>query len=151
MIDKQCNIILYLDNCMYNRPFDDQSNLKILLEAEAKLRIQEKIRSGVYQLVWSYILDYENTKNPFHERREQIAKWKRYAYTDITVEAGIITLAKPLNQHGLKKFDALHVACAIQAGADYFLTTDNGILGKKKHINNIEVKDPIDFIREVVI
>ncbi len=67
---------LYLDNCMFNRPFDDQSNFKILLETEAKLKIQENIRSGLYELVWSYILDYENNKNPFRERREQIAKWK---------------------------------------------------------------------------
>lgn len=53
---------LYLDNCMFNRPFDDQSNIKILLEAEAKLNIRENIRLGHYELVWSYILDYENAK-----------------------------------------------------------------------------------------
>ncbi|MFU8789904.1 MAG: hypothetical protein ACNA7G_12815 [Methylobacter sp.] len=63
---------LYLDNCMFNRPFDDQSNIKILLEAEAKLKIQESIRSELYELVWSYVLDYENEQNPFRERREQI-------------------------------------------------------------------------------
>lgn len=56
---------LYLDNCVFNRPFDDQSNIKILLEAEAKLKVQENIRLGLYELVWSYILDYENEKNPF--------------------------------------------------------------------------------------
>ncbi len=49
---------LYLDNCMFNRPFDDQSNIKILLEAEAKLKIQENIRLGLYELIWSYVLDY---------------------------------------------------------------------------------------------
>jgi hypothetical protein len=29
---------LYLDNCSFNRPFDDQSQLKIRLETEAKLQ-----------------------------------------------------------------------------------------------------------------
>jgi hypothetical protein len=66
---------LYLDNCCFNRPFDDQSHLRIRLEAEAKMRIQEEILSGSYDLVWSYLLSYENGKNPFRERREQIAKW----------------------------------------------------------------------------
>jgi len=28
---------IYLDNCSYNRPFDDQSQMKIRLETEAKL------------------------------------------------------------------------------------------------------------------
>lgn len=141
---------LYLDNCMFNRPFDDQSNIKILLEAEAKLNIQENIRSGLYELVWSYMLDYENEKNPFRERREQIGKWKKYARTDIEAEDGIIHLANSLLQLGLKKFDALHIACAVAAEADYFLTTDKGILKKSELIKDIQVKDPIDFIREVL-
>jgi hypothetical protein len=32
---------LYLDNCAFNRPFDDQNQLKIKLETEAKLFIQQ--------------------------------------------------------------------------------------------------------------
>ena len=63
---------IYLDNCCFNRPYDDQSNLRIRLEAEAKLKIQEEIRNRNYELVWSYLLDYENSKNPFWERKEQI-------------------------------------------------------------------------------
>jgi predicted nucleic acid-binding protein len=141
---------LYLDNCMFNRPFDDQSNFKILLEAEAKLKIQENIRSGFYELVWSYVLDYENEQNPFRERREQIAKWRRYASTDVEATDDVIDVARSLHQQGLKKFDALHLACAITANADYFLTTDNGILKKAEMIKNIQIKDPIDFIREVL-
>lgn len=135
---------------MFNRPFDDQSNIKILLEAEAKLKIQEHIRSGLYKLVWSYVLDYENAQNPFLERREQIGKWKRYADIDIEAQDEIIQIAGSLNQQGLKKFDALHLACAITANADYFLTTDSGILKKAEIIKNMPIKDPIDFIREVL-
>ena len=30
---------LYLDNCCFNRPFDDQSQLLVRLETEAKLFI----------------------------------------------------------------------------------------------------------------
>ncbi len=141
---------LYLDNCMFNRPFDDQSNIKILLESEAKLKIQENIRSGMYELIWSYILDYENNKNPFKERKEQIGKWKLYAKTDIEEDETVLNLANSINKLGLKKFDSLHISCAIKANANYFLTTDIGIIKKANLITDIEIKDPIDFIREIL-
>jgi len=43
---------VYLDNCAYNRPFDDKEQLSIRMEAEAKLKIQSDIRGGVYELAW---------------------------------------------------------------------------------------------------
>ena len=35
---------VYLDNCSYNRPYDDQSQMRIYLETQAKLHIQDMIR-----------------------------------------------------------------------------------------------------------
>jgi hypothetical protein len=37
---------IYLDNCCFNRPFDNQTQLKIHLETEAKLFIQQEIING---------------------------------------------------------------------------------------------------------
>ncbi len=65
-------MIIYLDNCCFNRPFDYQSQLRIKLETEAKLKIQDEIRAGRFQLAWSYILDLENVNNPYNERKRQI-------------------------------------------------------------------------------
>ena len=65
---------VYLDNCAYNRPFDDQSQIRIRLESEAKLFIQEKIKTKKIELIWSYILDIENHHNPFIEKRVSIEK-----------------------------------------------------------------------------
>ena len=142
---------IYFDLCIYNRPFDDQSQLRILLEAEAKLRIQENIRSGIFELVWSYILDYENSENPFRERREQIIKWRTYSNEDIEESDEILSIASMIMKHGIKKLDSLHLACAIKANADYFLTTDDGVINKALHIQNIQIVDPIGFIKEVSI
>ena len=50
---------VYLDNCCYNRPFDEQTQLKVLLETEAKLRVQSFMRHGDVEYVWSDVLDYE--------------------------------------------------------------------------------------------
>ena len=141
---------IYLDNCCFNRPFDDQSHLKIRLESEAKLGIQEKIRSGEYELIWSYILDYENRKNPFSERKEQIAKWRSYAGEDVQEDENVLLVAKEIRGHGIKKMDALHLACAVRAQAVFFLTTDAGILKKASFIQDIIITDPIGFIREVL-
>lgn len=40
---------IYLDNCCYNRPYDEQGQLRIRLETEAKLRIQHLMRIGVVE------------------------------------------------------------------------------------------------------
>ena len=74
---------VYLDNCAFNRPFDDQRPLRIRLEAEAKLFVQSQIKQGKIELAWSYILDFENEQNPFKERREVIKKWQKMATIDI--------------------------------------------------------------------
>ena len=69
---------IYLDNCCFNRPYDDQSNIRIRLETEAKSYIQNLIKEGKVRLVWSYILDFENAQNPFEERRLRIKKMARF-------------------------------------------------------------------------
>jgi predicted nucleic acid-binding protein len=47
---------------------------------------------------------------------------------------------------GLKQKDASHVACAIEAEADYFITVDKGIL--KRNIKDITVLNPIQFLED---
>lgn len=140
---------IYLDICCFNRPFDDQSQLRIKLESEAKLKIQTDIQAGNFDLVWSYILEGENEANPFEERKRAIREWKNYAIMDFDAETTILDKAKMLNQIGLRSKDALHISCAISAGCQYFLTTDDKILNKNGLIEEITIIDPIGFIREV--
>ena len=141
---------LYLDNCCFNRPFDDQSQIRIRLETEAKLKIQEEIRSGTFQLMWSYILDYENNRNPYQERKVRIKKWKEYAIEDIEESSEVIEAAKELNKKGFHKIDSLHIACAIITKCEYFLTTDDKILKLARLLNDIKINDPIGFIKETL-
>jgi len=140
---------IYMDNCCFNRPFDDQSQLKIKLEAEAKIYIQENILLKKLELVWSYILDYENTANPFDERRNSIQLWKNHATDDRVENAEIIKKAETIHLKGIKSKDALHIACAIFSKSDYFITTDDSILKKLKDFDEITVIDPINFIRSI--
>jgi predicted nucleic acid-binding protein len=136
---------VYLDNCSYNRPFDGQSSLVVRFETDAKLQIQELVKNGALKLVWSFVLDYENNANPFEEIKSKIAEWKRLASIDGGYSEAVHQKAAALMKLGLRQMDASHVACALFAGADYFITTDKKILNKP--IADIKVVNPIDFIR----
>lgn len=136
---------LYLDNCCFNRPFDDQTQLRIRLETEAKLYIQARILEGKYKLAWSYILDFENAQNPFELRKEIIRKWREIAYIDIEANDKVINLAEKIAVMGIKPKDALHIACAVVADCEYFITTDSKILNKG--IKDIKLTDSNGFIK----
>ena len=136
---------LYLDNCCYNRPFDDQTQLLVRLETEAKLFIQEEIKNGTFELVWSYILEQENRDNPFERRREAISPWSLRAKVDIDESEDVIQTAEFYHQLGLKVKDSLHVACAIIGKADFLITTDHRM---QKQVNKqIQIVNPIQFVQ----
>ena len=139
---------VYLDLCCFNRPFDDQSQLLVRLQTEAKLSVQDSIRSGSHTLIWSAILDLENHDNPDSERKTAISEWKSVAVVDVETTVEVEDLATTLAEDGLKTMDALHIASAIVAGAKYFLTTDKQILRKMKGDTRTQVLDPVEFIRE---
>ena len=139
---------VYLDNCCFNRPFDDQLQLRIRLESEAKLRIQEEIRAGNIEMLWSYVLDFENSNNPFKERQEHVNNFKRYCTDDIEEDADILQIAKTLMRKQVHRMDSLHIACSIVAKGDYFITTDDKILNKSKLVKEIRIISPIGFIIE---
>jgi len=138
---------LYLDNCCFNRPFDNQEQLKIKMETEAKLYIQNSILLGKYELVWSYILEFENNQNPYKERRNAIYDWKKYACMLCVENDNIIAFAETLYKKGIKVKDALHIACAVEAKADFFITTDKKLINTV--IPEIKVINPLMVIDEL--
>lgn len=139
-------IRIYLDNCCFNRPYDEQDDIKIQLETEAKLYIQDKIREGEYDLIWSYILEYENEVNPHIIRKKEIYEWKKIAAIQVEPKENILEIAKEIKAAGLKNKDALHVACALDGKADYLITTDKQMNNKNNEINGIEILNPMGFI-----
>ena len=122
---------IYLDNCCYNRPYDDQGQLLVFLETQAKLEIQQRIKQGEIELVSSYMLDFEQNYNPYSKQRFAIKKFIRdYAsfYIDYDKSNLVIELAKPILKTGVKYKDAIHIACAIEAKCDYLISTDKRLL-----------------------
>lgn len=138
---------VYLDNCCFNRPYDDQSQLKIYLETQAKLKIQSEIIQGKHDFVWSFILEFENEQNPFEIRRNAIREWKSIAKYSIGLNDSIHQFANSLLIKGIKSKDALHIACAVESGCDVFFTTDKKLLNTP--IPEIRVISPLNYISEM--
>ena len=112
--------------------------------------LNNKLTLSSFQLIWSYILDYENNRNPFQERRARIKKWKKYAIEDLQENSKVIETARQLKGKGFHKIDSLNIACAVIAECEYFLTTDDQILKRTRLLNDIKINDPIGFIKEIV-
>ena len=142
-------IKLYLDNCCYNRPYDDQENFNVALETQCKIQIQDRIRAGKYSLVSSFILTYESDSSPYESRKASINQFITEftkQYVGIEHRDYIEAEAYKIMQTGIKFKDACHVVCAILAKCDYFISTDKRLL--KYQSSQIRLVNPIQFIIE---
>ncbi len=141
---------IYLDMCCYNRPYDDQTQMKIAMEAQAKLYIQDMIRSKKLELISSYILRYECGNNPFPMRKDAILDFidkNAFGYVGDERKTVVEEKAAEIMKTGIKFKDACHVASAIYAGCDYFVSTDKRLL--KYRSKEIKMVTPIEFIVEI--
>ncbi len=144
------HIRVYLDNCCFNRPYDDQSQLKINMEALAKLEIQQQIRDEKIDLVTSYILVAENSANKFETKRNNIQKFiddYTYIYVSEKSDGVVKNLATEIMNTGVKLMDACHIACAIISECNYFITTDKRLL--KYESEKIKLVNPVTYILEM--
>ena len=140
---------VYLDNCSFNRPFDEQEQILIELETIAKLEIQRLIKQGNFELIWSFMLDKENHDNPHDNRKEHILTWKKISSLVIKENSIEITKkARELENISIKAKDSAHLAVAIISNCDYFITTDKKLINK--NIDEIKIINPINFIEREV-
>jgi predicted nucleic acid-binding protein len=139
------NKTIYLDNCTYNRPFDDQTHLRISLETQAKLYIQSLIKSGRIDLVYSYVCFYENYINPFENIKLSISEFSKNAKYCVIENHDILLTANKIILDKIKPLDALHLSCSINAKVDYFITVDDAVL--KYKTDEILIFDPIGFLK----
>lgn len=123
---------VYLDNCAYNRLFDDISQERVKKEAEAVSSLLDRIQEGSVDLVWSSVVDYENANSPNQDQREWVLSWRDRSIIEVDATKKIHQESKSLIECGLRSKDALHLASAIAGNSEYFVTTDDGILKKIK-------------------
>ena len=105
------------------------------------------MKNNDIDLVWSYILEFENSANPSMEIKKAILDWKELAKINVIENKEIIKNAKVFYSLGLGAKDSIHIACAIDSSCDFFITTDKGIIKKADLINDIIIMNPINFIQ----
>ena len=139
---------VYLDNCCYNRPYDDQTQQRIWDEAQAKILIQTKIKNNELELVSSFVLEYECSRSRYEVQKSYIQSFledNTSIYIGSSYEADVRMVAQEIMRTGVKRLDAYHTACAIIANSDYLLTTDDRLLKYKD--DRIVIVTPDEFIR----
>ncbi|RZD18334.1 MAG: PIN domain-containing protein [Candidatus Acididesulfobacter diazotrophicus] len=151
MSNKSLKLTLYLDLCVYNRPFDYQGQERIALETSAFIYILERIENGFYNLVISDALNYENNKNQEEDRKDRIFSYFGLASELIEIDNSDIKRAKILKDLGFTDIDALHIALAEKGNINYFVTCDDGILklyNKNKNAIKVNIVSVIELVNK---
>ncbi len=142
---------IYLDNCCLNRPFDDQSNLRVRLESEVVKVILQLCEQGQWQLVSSTIAAFEIANTPDAARRKNLELISGLAAAVVRTDSATALRAKEFEAKGMQAFDALHLACA-EREADVFLTVDDKLLKRALSIENLRIPviNPLKWLEGVL-
>ncbi|ASC72710.1 hypothetical protein XM38_036680 [Halomicronema hongdechloris C2206] len=138
---------IYVDTSVFNRPFDNQTQPRIILETQALRTILQLVESEQLELISSSVLDYETSRNANPTRQSWVRRCLELAKTYQSLQNDIIQRAKMLEGKGLKQIDALHVASAEQAGCDVFLACDDRLL--RRYSGPMKAMNPVNFVLEI--
>lgn len=140
---------VYLDVSCLNRPFDDQSQIRIRLEAEAVVLILERVEGGQWAQVSSEMALITAIGDADRRARVRLLLPGERDISKLTPST--FQRAATLQQLGFKPADALHVAAAEEAGADVFLSCDDRLCRTaRRHRQQLKipVANPLEWIKE---
>ena len=136
---------VYLDNCCYNRPFDDQSQQRINDETESifnAISKKENIIIGSDTL----ILEMAQIKN-IDLQFDVMAMYSQTVKEEISTNEEIEKIADSImTESNIHHMDALHLASAIVGKAETFLTVDDKLIKACSKLNlNMKVINPVEL------
>jgi predicted nucleic acid-binding protein len=143
----------YLDLCCLNRPFDDQHQPRVRLEAEAVLGLIQLARLGELGWIGSDVLNLESSRNPDADKREKVEVLLSAATSTVTAGAHESERGRELQALGFTAFDALHIACAERAAVDVLLTTDDRLRRRAQREASklaVRVENPAKWYPEAI-
>jgi predicted nucleic acid-binding protein len=145
---------IYLDTCVYNRPFDDQTQERISLETYAFLTVLERIEKKVYDLVISEVNIFENERDKKLERKIKVKTIFKLANEFVELKETELKKVEYLEKLGFSGLDALHIVAAEKAKAEYLITCDDKMIKVYKNNEkaiNVKVLNILEFVLEEVI
>jgi predicted nucleic acid-binding protein len=131
---------IYLDTCCLQRPHDNQSHPRIRVETEAVFVILAAIQHGDATLLWSEALNYEISRIPDEMRKSEVMSIAVLSSEYLEVSDEVEVLALQLEQKGIRAMDAVHLALASMAGADFFCTSDDKLFRKANEMPSLGCK-----------
>lgn len=145
-------MLLYLDMCSIKRPFDDQTQVRIRLETEAVDAILSFCQQGDHQLVSSDALLFEKARNPNQDRQAYAARILGLGTSVVRHSVDISQRASEWIHYGVMLLDALHLASAESAKADYFVTGDDQLRHRSKRVDtSLRICSPLELVQELSV
>lgn len=144
---------VYLDNCVLNRPFDDQSQERVRLETEAIILLLSRLERKEWTWLGSQALNLEIDKTPDVEHQSRLRRVVEFVGSSVEIGEKELERANELQKAGFVGFDAVHLACAESGKADVFLTTDDRLLKLAKRLAKklrVKVENPLDWMKEMI-
>jgi predicted nucleic acid-binding protein len=150
---------VYPDTNIYFRPFDDCTNIRIELEANAVLLFWEYVRSGSVVCLSSQLIILE-VGAASKEKRAKAMTFLQLATQHINFSPQVTRQAKRLvSELHIPPYDALHLAYAAEGKADILLTCDDDVLTKSIGIEDffsrqdvsLRVQNPIEWQKYIFL
>lgn len=137
--------------CSIQRPLDTKTQPRIAVEAEAILGVLTLCEAGQVELMTSDVMVFELQRNPHPVRKEYALKVLAKATVFVPTDSYVEERARTFEAEGIKPLDALHLASAVLASADYFCTCDDRFLKQAKAVDTGQTKvvSPLELITEV--
>lgn len=144
-------MLAYLDTCVWHRPFDDQSQPRVADETAGFYRLLSLIQIGALDLATSDVLRMEAVRSTATERQNMVLEALATARSHIAIDAACRRRAAALRSAGLPVSDALHVACAELALADWFCTCDDRLIKKLQKLPGLSLRvgGPVALLAEI--
>jgi len=142
---------IYLDMCSIQRPLDTKTQPRIAVEAEAVLGVLTLCEAARVELMSSDTLLFELGRNPHSVRKEYALKVLAKGTVFVPTDNEVVECTRRFEAEGMKPLDALHLASAVIAKADYFCTCDDRFLKRAKEVETGQTKvvSPLELITEV--
>lgn len=149
---RDSGVKIYLNVSCLNRPFDDQEQARIRLEAAAVGMILERIDEGQWMHVSSEMAQLEIDAISDPKRRARVHLLLPDAGQIVMLTPALFARGSTLERLGFKAADALHVAAAEEAGANVLLSCDDRFCRTARraaeHLN-VSVRNPLSWLNEV--
>jgi len=142
---------LYLDTCSLQRPLDNKTQLRVLLESEAVLGLLALSDAGSIELVSSEAVLFEIERNPNLTRQKYALEALARAVAFVILEPDIEARARALHDLGFQPLDALHLASAEAGQADFLCTCDDRFIKRAGRTKGLRTKvvSPVELIGEL--